>query len=120
MDAKRKNRINSELQKQIYKAIKKYVGDFYEGSLISVSRVDVTDDLVECKVYISIFSLNKKFGSDEIFKEIKNKNKEIREYVAHNIKLRFMPKLIFVKDEGNENAAKVDDILSNLKKQDNK
>lgn len=118
MDIKRKNRINGELQKQIYKAIKKYVGDNYDGVLISVLQVDVTDDLVECKVYVSIYTLNKSYNSNEILKEIKNSAKDIREYVAHNIKLRFMPKLIFLLDKGEENAAKVGDILNQIKKTD--
>jgi len=118
MDSKRKNRINSELQKQIYKGVKKFVGDYCEGVLISVSRVDVTEDLVECKVYLSVFTVSKNYTVNEILKQINEKNKEIREFVAHNIKLRYMPKLIFIKDEGEENAAKVDDILTKIKKQD--
>ncbi len=118
MDAKRKNRINGELQKQVYNAIKKYVGDNYDGVLISVTRTDVTSDLAECKVYLSIFTLNKNYNANDILNAIKNSSKEIREFVAHNVNLRIMPKLIFLLDKGEENAIKVGDILNQIKKTD--
>lgn len=120
MDEKRKKRIDSEMQKQVYKSIKKNIGDNFEGVLISVSRADVTDDLAEAKIYLSIYTVNKSYNVDTVINFIKNKVKDIREDVAHNIKLRYMPKLIFVKDEGSDNASKVEDILAKIKKQDNK
>lgn len=118
MQEKRMNRINSELQKEIYNAIKKVLGEKYKGALISVQRVNVTEDLLECKVYISVFTINEQYSVDLIFDDIKFYAKEIREHVAHNIRLRYMPKLIFLKDQGEENAAKVGDILNEIKKQE--
>ena len=80
--------------------------------MVTVTDVVVTEDLRDAKVYVLVN------GSED---EVKNALKAlqhaavfVRQQVAMNLSIRFAPHLFFVRDTAEENAARVNSILSDL------
>ncbi len=81
--------------------------------MTSVTSVNVTPDLKECKVYISVF------GDEEAKKStiegLKSANGYIRKQLAAGINLRNTPELTFYLDESIEYAInmskKIDEVI---------
>ena len=80
--------------------------------MVTVTDVVVTEDLRDAKVYVLVN------GSED---EVKNAMKAlqhaavfVRQQVAMNLSMRFAPHLFFVRDTAEENAARVNSILSDL------
>src|SRR5687767_11003055 len=80
--------------------------------MVTVTDVNVSDDLRDAKVYVLVD------GSED---EIKNALKAlqhaavfVRQQVAMNLSMRFAPHLHFVRDTAEENASRVNSILSDL------
>jgi ribosome-binding factor A len=66
----------AELLKENLSAVLQKMGLYtIEGSLVTITQVSVTPDLLECKVYLSVFNAKNKESILTIFD---SKNKEIR------------------------------------------
>lgn len=110
MSSNRMERINSQIQKEISLIINNKVNDARISGFVSVLRADTTQDLKFCKVYISIYDKDK----NKVFEAINSANGFIRKCLASSIKLREIPKLIFVLDDGIEYSDKINKIIKDL------
>jgi len=98
------NRINSDILRVLTIAIQQKMKDnLLDG--VTILRVETTADLSECKVYVNdgIDALNKASGF-------------LRNEIAQNIKMKQAPRLRFLVDKGIENAARVEELLKQIKK----
>lgn len=80
--------------------------------LLTVSKVALSDDLLNCKIYYSVLG-----GADSIAaaKQIlQTKQKQIRHQLAVRLNLRRTPDIMFCYDNTNENADKIFGILKTL------
>ncbi len=106
-------RINGEVLKELSKIISYGIKDPRISPMTSVTSVNVTPDLKECKVYISVF------GDEEAKKStiegLKSANGYIRKQLAAGINLRNTPELTFYLDESIEYAInmskKIDEVI---------
>jgi len=113
METNRQKKIAGVLQKDLVDVLQTAARDGMKGVLISVTKVNVTSDLGEAKVYLSIFPSDKR---DELIKGITSNTATIRHEMARRTKnqLRRMPNLYFYGDdsldyiEGIESALKGD------------
>ena len=111
METNRQKKIAGVLQKDLVDVLQTAARDGMKGVLISVTKVNVTSDLGEAKVYLSIFPSDKR---DELIKGITSNTATIRHEMARRTKnqLRRMPNLYFYGDdsldyiEGIESALK--------------
>ena len=111
METNRQKKIAGIIQQDITEIIQEAVRYSHQGVLVSVTDVKVTSDLMEAKVYVSVFPPQ---HQDELFEEIKEHNHLIRHQLAGRIKhqMRRVPELSFLIDdtlnkiEGIENALK--------------
>jgi ribosome-binding factor A len=107
-------RINDEIMKEISNILRSDIKDPRVGIVTSVSKVDTTNDLKYCKVYISIL------GDDEKRKEtmdvIKKASGFIRSLVARRINLRITPEFTFILDDSLDYSFKIDKILKDIQK----
>jgi ribosome-binding factor A len=112
----RLGRINEEIKKEISNIIQYDINDPRLTAMVSVTRVEVTNDLRYAKAFISIF------GTDEEKKEsieaLKNSVGFIRREVGHRVKLRYTPEIIIEVDKSIEHGMHINEILSDLKEQD--
>ncbi len=110
MSANRMERINSQIQKELSLIINNKVNDTRISGFVSVLRVDTTPDLKYCKVYVSIFDKDKQAAFDAI----NSASGFIRKNLASSVKLREVPRLTFVLDDGIEYSDKINKIIRDL------
>ena len=105
--------MNSDVQRVISHVIEFEIKDPRVSSLVSVTRCDVTNDLKECKAYISVL------GSDEdaesTMEGLNRASGFIRKRLAESLNLRYTPQIEFKLDKSIEYGVmmskKIDDII---------
>ena len=104
-------KINAEIQKYISEIFQQDIQNPNISGLISVVRVDTSNDLSISKIYLSIFGATNK---DEVFNEIKHSAGFIRKELCHKMDLRKMPFLEFILDDTFEYGNKIDQLLDKI------
>lgn len=102
---KRMSRVDAEIQKALAEIISHFDDVQFTGSLISIMKTETFADLSMTKVYVSV--LGDKSKKSLIVKKLNDNKKSIRYELAHKIKLRTVPELLFIVDEVEERAEKV-------------
>jgi len=108
----RTDRLGAEMQKEISTLLHNGLKNPNVG-LASISRVDVSTDLSYATVRVSV--LGSKQEQMKSLNALQQSAGFIRSHLAKLIKLRKFPELHFVFDENLQHAARIDEILHNLK-----
>ncbi len=92
--------------------IRRYAGDFIAQeaarlSLITPTRVDISPDLKNCTIYVSVFPEDKE---DFAINFLKRKRSEFRTYLIEKAKFKTLPLVDFVIDLGEKNRQLVDQV----------
>lgn len=114
-NANRQDRLNSELQKEIYEIISRRLKNPLITEMFSVLKVDCAKDLSFARVYISVYSKDKE-KSERTFNAIKDDAKKIRYELSKSMILRTVPELSFILDDSMEYSDKINKILGEIKK----
>lgn len=107
-------RINDEIKKEVAEIIRSELKDPRIGAITSVLKVDTTNDLKFCKVYVSI--LGDKPKKEEVMQVLKNASGFIRKQVAMKINLRNTPEFKFELDESLEYSIRISKLIDEVKK----
>lgn len=108
-------RVNAELKKIIGDVIDKELQDpRLKDGLISIIKVDCDPDLTLAKVYYS-FVGNKSMTLVKIQTALESASNYLRRQISKQVELRKSPELRFVYDESMQHAMKIDQILKELK-----
>lgn len=116
-DKKRMNRIDSEIQKSLAEIISKFDDEIFSTSLISIMKVETFSDLSLSKIYVSVYGDASK--KTEIVKKLNDNKKLIRYDLAHKVRLRTVPDLLFIVDDLEEKADKIMRLFKTIE-EDNK
>src|SRR5687768_17266036 len=84
-----------------------------ENTFVTIADVRMSPDLGIAKVYISKLLAKEK---EKILDNINSRKGEIRKALGNRIgkQVRIIPELIFIKDEVEENANRIDELIKNL------
>ena len=105
------DKVNSLLEREISKIISR---DFdFSGAIITLTYVSATANLIEAKAYISVLPEEK---TDKVLKVLNKGVYTIQQKINKMLNMRPIPKIIFVKDEKIKEAARIEELLSQLKK----
>ncbi len=123
MSYNRIQKVNSLLEQEISKII---LRDFYFPEvLVTLTHIDSSANLIEAKVYISVFFTRQSLGEggpdEKIDKIVETLNKgayNVQQKINKLLKMRPIPKIKFVKDQKISKAAKVEELLETLKKEE--
>ncbi|MCA6071372.1 MAG: ribosome-binding factor A, partial [Endomicrobium sp.] len=86
-----------------------------DSGLVTITGLKLTDDLLSCKIYYSVFgSAEDKQKADEV---LERNTGEVRHQLALRLNLRRTPVIFFVYDDTNERATKVFDILKKIEEE---
>ena len=107
----RLGRIDEEYRKEISNIISYKLKNPNVTGMISVTKVNVTNDLKFAKVYVSI--LNSK-NIKNTLAGLKKSSGFIRSGLAKKVNLRNTPELIFELDDSLEYGARIDSILKEI------
>lgn len=109
----RLNQQESRVKKIISHLLQNEVKDPRVG-FVSVTGIDLTKDLSECKVYVSMLGNDQEI--EETMKALRSASGYLRKQVASRAKLRRTPALDFIYDESLSYGSKIDKILKEVKK----
>jgi ribosome-binding factor A len=111
----RANRVGEQMKKELSDIIGRKIKDPRIG-FVTVTDVQVTGDLQQAKVYISVL------GDDEqkenTLKGLAKATGFIRTEIGHRIRLRKTPEIIFEFDESVDYGNRIETLLHQLHKED--
>jgi ribosome-binding factor A len=101
--------------KRVASLIKEELAAFLIGAVqeqgsgfISVTRVEVTADLMSARVFLSIFGVEDK---TVLLEKIEKRKGRIRKELASRVKLKYNPQLVFCMDPTPEYEEKLDQLI---------
>ncbi len=80
---------------------------------VTVTDVSVAPDLRDAKVYVLIRGTESQIA--EALNSLRHASTFVRQQVAANLDMRYAPHIHFVRDTAEENAARVGEVLNDLK-----
>lgn len=114
----RSYRVAEEIKKEVSQILQNELKDPRLTGFLSVTDVDVTNDLGYARVYVSIY------GSEEerslSLKALNNAIGFVRTEIGKRIRLRHVPELSFHLDKSIEYGAHISEILKDLKEKEDK
>ena len=116
MSGHRINRISEDIKREL-SAIFRTVKDPRVSDMITVLRVDVTNDLSYATIHVSTIEGEEKTA--ESVKGLKSAQGYIRRELGSALKLRHVPELRFVADNSIAYSAEINKILKGLHIEDN-
>ena len=116
-ESKRQKQVGGVLHEALTSIFTKMGLNMIEGSLISISSVKITPDLLEARVYLSLFPSEK---SEIILSRIEDAAHEIKRMLAAKVKhqLRRMPELKYFIDDTLEQVFKLEKLFEQIHKTD--
>lgn len=84
------------------------------GGLITVTQVELSEDLQNARVFLSVFGRN----PEEVLALLDKRKGYIRKILASRVRLKYNPQLNFELDPGPEVEARIDEILESTKRHD--
>jgi len=87
---------------------------FSKEFLVTLTKVETSDDLSQSRVYISVIPDSE---ADRIIKKLKNKERELQKYLGDRIKIKKTPKIKIKEDIITKKADRVEKILKDLKEE---
>jgi ribosome-binding factor A len=116
-EGKRQKQVGGLIQEEINAIFQRLGLSFINGGMVSVSGVKITPDLLEARIYLSIYNAEDKKG---ILKKIEERQWEIKKELAARIKhqLRRMPELKFFLDDTLDHVFKMEELFDKIKKEE--
>jgi len=111
-------------QKQVGKLVMEELSDIFQkegmnivdGGMVSISKVSITPDLLEARVYLSFFQVKE---PSALLHKIKERSWEWRKLLGQRIKnqLRRVPELQYFSDDTLDHVFKMDEIFKKIKQE---
>ncbi len=108
-------------QKQVGKLVMEELSDIFQregmnivdGGMVSISKVMITSDLLEARVYLSFFQVKDR---DALLRRITDRGWEWRKALGHRVKdqLRRVPELNFYPDDTLDHVFKMEELFRKI------
>jgi ribosome-binding factor A len=105
----RQVRIDHELQRELARLISRELSDPRLG-FVTVTRVEITQDLNTAKVFVSI--IGDRHVAGQSMEALESAKKFLRGELGRAVKLRHTPELVFVEDRTTERAIELSKVLA--------
>ena len=110
-------KINAQIQRDLSTIISELNNPELENTIVSVLRVETSNDLFVSKVYLSILGDSQK--KDRTMAIINNAKGFIRRELAHKTIIRTVPDLVFILDESLEYSENINKIIDQISGENN-
>ena len=109
----RQHKFSRLIQKELSEILQHDKKGFLDNMFISIADVKMSPDLSVAKVFISMMLVKDK---DKALEKLNLHKREIRRALGEKIgkQVRIIPELIFIVDEVEENAKRLEDLIKNL------
>ncbi len=108
------DRVNSEIRKELMDLITHELKDprvADSGAMISIMRVDTTQDLKYCRIYVSVMGAE---NPKEVIEGLNASAGFMRNGLFSRLKIRAVPHLTFILDDSIDYGFKIEGILKTL------
>lgn len=112
MSTHRMGRTTEDIKRELTAILREMKDPRVKDSMLSIVRVDVTNDLSYCSIYIS--SMYGMETSKNAVKALKNASGFVRKELGHRLNLRHTPAPLFYATDSIEYSANINQILNNL------
>ena len=118
-ESNRQKQVASLLNHELNTIFLKLGLNMMEGGMVSISKVTITPDLFEARIYLSFFQIKE---PDALLQKIKDRAWEIKRDLTASVRhqLRSMPQLQFYIDDTLEYVFKMEELFKEIKKEDEK
>jgi ribosome-binding factor A len=112
-EGKRQKQICGLLYEELSTIFQRMGLNVIDGGMISISSVKITPDLLEARVYLSLFQVK---DTKAMLKKIEDRKWEIKKELTSRVgkQLRRMPELRFYLDDTLEHAFKIENLLKKI------
>jgi ribosome-binding factor A len=116
-ESKRQKQIGQLLQKELSDIFQRMGYNVTEGGMISISAVRITPDLLEARVYLSMFQIK---DTAAMLEQIKERNWEIRKELGMRVgkQLRRIPELSFFLDDTLDYVFRMEELFKKIREDD--
>ena len=116
-EGKRQKQIAGLLNEELSNIFQRLGLGMIDGGMISISSVKITPDLLEARIYLSLFQVK---DVKAAMKKIEDRSWEIKKELSARVgkQLRRMPELKFFHDDTLDAVFKMEELLKSIKPQD--
>lgn len=116
---KRQKQIGGLLNEELARIFQLLSLNIVDGGMVSISSVKITPDLLEARIYLSIFNAANR---DAALKKIEERAWEIKKELASRVKhqLRRIPELKFFPDDTLDHVFKMEELFRQIKTDEEK
>lgn len=112
----RAEKVASTIKRELAEPISRIGTEKFKG-LITLTTVKMTPDLQIAKLFISVFGSNISVG--DAIEELENSSSELKQFIAKNLRLRYVPELKFYLDDTLDKMEHIQDLLDSVKTENN-
>lgn len=113
---KRLEQVNELIKEELSKIIDRMI-EFPEGILVTLTRVEVSEDKLYANAYVSsLFVRDDGVPEIEILKILKKSVYAVQQALNKKLRIRPVPKIRFFIDEAEKHRERIEELLSNLEK----
>ncbi len=116
MQYKRSDRLGLEIQRALADIIRNELNDPRIGSLCSIIKVELSNDLQYCKVFVTVYGTEEE--KKETFIGLEKAKGFIKHCLCDRIKVRKMPEITFVPDDSIAYSIHINEILNKIKEEE--
>jgi len=112
-EGKRQRQVAGALQEELNDIFRRLGLGMIDGGMVSISSVKITPDLLEARIYLSLFQVK---DAAAVMKSIESRAWEIKKELADRVKhqLRRIPVLHFYQDDTLDYVFKMEEILKKI------
>jgi ribosome-binding factor A len=116
-EGKRQKQVAGLLQEELNTIFQKMGLSFIQGAMISISSVKITPDLLEARIYLSVYNAK---DNKAVFDKIEDRAWEVKKELAARVKnqLRRIPELRFFPDDTLDHVFKMEELFRQIKEQE--
>jgi len=108
-------------QKQVAKLVMEEMSDIFQregvniinGGMVSITKVSITPDLLEARIYLSLFQIK---DTEALMQNIRERSWDFRKQLGQRVKnqLRRVPEITFYVDDTLDHVFKMDAIFKQI------
>ena len=113
-EGKRQKQVGSVIQKEMNEIFQRMSLSMIDGGMLSIADVKVTPDLLEARIYLSLFQVQ---DVKAAMKKIEDRHHDIKRELAARVKqqLRRIPELKFFHDDTLDHVFRMEELFKQIK-----
>lgn len=118
-EGKRQKQVAGLLRQEMSEIFTRLGLNVLDGSMVTISAVKITPDLLEARVYLSLFQAA---DSQALLKKITDRSWEIKKELSSRVgkQLRRMPEIRYFADDTLDHVFKMEEIFKKIRDDENK